>query len=214
MMQLSTVLSTDVERDKDSAPYLTGTGSRSPRWTTTVRLPGQLVDLPSSLRCQPVFQVWRGLKPHRPKLTVFGAAANSLFFIRGQFFACGTVCGITALSVGTDVFWAGPALTRFDLPKAGQYPQTVARKSAIRLRPRDPLRGPRRPAARHLRPTSQAGGRTVMPETPRRTPWPRASGPSSRTTGAEPAFTDSGCGCALVPDGRSCPAGAARAAAL
>jgi ribosomal protein L34 len=35
---------------------------------------------------------------------------------------------------------------RFDQAKARQYPQTVARKSAIRLRPRN-VWGPRRPAA-------------------------------------------------------------------
>jgi ribosomal protein L34 len=36
---------------------------------------------------------------------------------------------------------------RFDQAKCRQYPQTVARKSAIRLRPRSAW-GPRRPAAR------------------------------------------------------------------
>jgi len=41
----------------------------------------------------------------------------------------------------------GPAATRFDRGNRGQYPQTVARTSAIRLRPR---RGPRRLPAGHL----------------------------------------------------------------
>ena len=47
----------------------------------------------------------------------------------------------------------------------------------------------------------------------RRTPWPRASGPSSRITGAEPACTVSVFGCARALGVRSCPAGVARAAA-
>ena len=57
-------------------------------------------------------------------------------------------------------------------------------------------------------------GRMVMPNTARRTPWPRASGPSSRTTGGEPGFTVSGCGCAPVRGEPSSPAGAVRAVAL
>jgi ribonuclease P protein component len=47
----------------------------------------------------------------------------------------------------------------------------------------------------------------------RRMPWPRASGPSSRITGAEPACMASACGCAPAPGVRSCPTGAVRAAA-
>jgi ribonuclease P protein component len=47
----------------------------------------------------------------------------------------------------------------------------------------------------------------------RRMPWPRASGPSSRITGTEPACMASACGCGPAPGVRSCPAGAVRAAA-
>ena len=43
-----------------------------------------------------------------------------------------------------------------------------------------------------------------------RQPWPRASGPFSRTTGAGRGCTVSGCGCAPAPAAPSCPAGAAR----
>ena len=39
--------------------------------------------------------------------------------------------------------------TKFDPAKAHQYPQTVARKSAIRLRSEQYARGPRRLPARH-----------------------------------------------------------------
>jgi hypothetical protein len=47
------------------------------------------------------------------------------------------------------LFRLGPlGQTKFDPGKAAQYPQTVARKSAIRLRPGSRVRGPRRPAAR------------------------------------------------------------------
>ena len=55
--------------------------------------------------------------------------------------------------------------------------------------------------------------RRVEPGTARRMPWPRASGPSSRITGAEPACTASGCGCVLGPGAPSSPTGAAKAAA-
>ena len=52
-----------------------------------------------------------------------------------------------------------------------------------------------------------------MRDTTRRTSWPRASGPSSRTTGAEPACTASGCACVPAPGAPSCRAGAVRVAA-
>jgi ribonuclease P protein component len=53
----------------------------------------------------------------------------------------------------------------------------------------------------------------AMRDTTRRTPWPRASGPSSRITGAEPACMASACGCVPARDVPSCPTGAVRAAA-
>ena len=43
-----------------------------------------------------------------------------------------------------------------------------------------------------------------------RQPWPRASGPSSRTIGVVRACTASGCGCAPARDARSSPGGVAR----
>ena len=70
----------------------------------------------------------------------------------------------------------------------------------------------------HIRSTADEPKRDVCAagwqrDTTRRTSWPRASGPSSRITGAEPACMVSACGCALVPDARSFPAGAVRAVA-
>jgi hypothetical protein len=79
--------------------------------------------------------------------------------------------------------------------------------------------GPRRPAARPP-PTGPRTNVVANRERPdgnarstRRTPWPRASGPSSRITGAEPACMASACGCVPAQDVPSCPTGAAKAAA-
>jgi ribonuclease P protein component len=52
-----------------------------------------------------------------------------------------------------------------------------------------------------------------MRDTMRRMPWPRASGPSSRITGAELTCMASACACVPVRGVPSCPTGAARAAA-
>ena len=111
---------------------------------------------------------------------------------------------------------------KFDPANARQYPQTVARKSAIRLRP-GIVRGPRRPAARPpptdprtiavVKRERPDGWESPERDTTRRTPWPRASGPSSRITGAVPACMASACGCGPARDVRSCPTGAVRAAA-
>ncbi len=104
---------------------------------------------------------------------------------------------------------------RFDQAKARQYPQTVARKSAMRLRPGLCVWGPRRPAAKlpSADDLHSMSGRMVMSDTARRTPWPRASGPSSRITGGEPAFMVSDCGCAPGRVGPSCRVGGVKAAA-
>jgi len=188
------------------------------------RLSRQLVDLPSSLRCRALLQS----KTTSQKLTVFRSAANSsaafqsgrLGYVRlasaryanddcGQCDRNGNLS--SRLRAGS--LWQA----RFDQAKPRQYPQTVARKSAIRLRPerlgdragqqhQDHLRSNRRRA--RCETSERPGGNTT-----RRTSWPRASGPSSRITGAEPACTASACGCAHVPGARSCPVGAARAAA-
>ncbi len=182
----------------------------------------QLVDLPSSLRCRASF---------RSKTTL--AEANS-FPCGCQPFCCIPI-GLFRLR------WAacclrpfrrrGPGLpnecfpqrlraplgqAKFDAAKARQYPRTVARKSAIRLRPVNVFLGTA-PASNktHLRPSHSASpsGRMAMRDTTRRTSWPRASGPSSRITGAEPACMASACGCAPVPGVSSCPTGAVRVAA-
>jgi hypothetical protein len=119
------------------------------------RPPRQLVDPPSSLG---------RLAPFRPETAL--PEANS--------FPCGCqqFCCIPSASLGSfgtcllfvaDIVPRRPyrerkfsrmgglgslRQTKFDPAKAAQYPQTVARKSAIRLRPRLCSRGPRRPAAR------------------------------------------------------------------
>jgi hypothetical protein len=113
--------------------------------------------------------------------------------------------------------------TKFDQANTDQYPHTVARKSAMRLRPGFAnSRRPRRPAvARPLSDRLASRGKRDRPDgweslkrdTPRRMPWPRASGPFSRTTGAEPAYTASGYACGPVRVVRSFPAGVVRAAA-
>ena len=193
----------------------------------------QLVDLPSSLRCRPPLQSETAL-----------AEANS--FPSGcQPFCCNQI-GTFAVLFGYPGKWTGlryrdrsdaerlhnvskgsaglnQLRARFDPANARQYPQTVARKSAIRLRPRILAHGDRAGQQQdHPRPTCwrSISGRTAQMfwagydlKRTRRTPWPRASGPSSRTTGAEPACTVSVCGCALALDVRSCPVGVARAAA-
>jgi hypothetical protein len=113
--------------------------------------------------------------------------------------------------------------TKFDQANTDQYPHTVARKSAMRLRPGLQMPGDRagqqlarplsdRPASRCKRERLD-GWESFKRDTPRRMPWPRASGPFSRTTGAEPAYTASGCACGPVRAVRSCPAGVVRAAA-
>ena len=89
--------------------------------------------------------------------------------------------------------------------------------------PRNMHWGPRRLPARHkayrgfvraiVFDRHACPGRSTMPDATRRESWQRASGPSSRITGAVPACTASGCGCAPARDGRSCRIGAARAVA-
>lgn len=56
-------------------------------------------------------------------------------------------------------------------------------------------------------------GRSAVPDATRRESWRRASGPSSRTTGAEPACMAFGCGCGPGRGARLCRTGAARDAA-
>ena len=112
---------------------------------------------------------------------------------------------------------------KFDPANAAAYPRLVARKSAIRLRSAQYAAGPAPVTSEtqslpRLRegnrvPPGSEPGRKTMPDATRRESWQRASGPSSRTTGAVPACTASGCGCAPGRVAPSCQAGVARAAA-
>lgn len=111
---------------------------------------------------------------------------------------------------------------KFDPANAAAYPRLVARKSAIRLRSAQYAAGPAPVTSEtqslpRLRegnrvPPGFGSGRKTMPDATRRESWQRASGPSSRTTGAVPACTASGCGCAPGRVARSCQAGVAKAA--
>jgi hypothetical protein len=117
------------------------------------RLSRQLVDPPSSLHC-------RALSESKTTL----AEANS-FPCGCQPFCCIPIglfrvrwtrvssapgdpgFGVVSRKIAPGRGQAGALRqARFDQAKARQYPQTVARKSAIRLRPRN-VWGPRRPAA-------------------------------------------------------------------
>ena len=89
------------------------------------------------------------MKRHCPKLTVFRAAANSSAAFKlgclgsvGAFFRFRPASVTLATNVGK-VFEGSLGQSRFDPGKARQYPQTVARKSAIRLRTRMVLPGDR-----------------------------------------------------------------------
>lgn len=113
------------------------------------------------------------------------------------------------------VRWARPGLTRRTLVS------TLKQSPESRRCGCDPgLPGDRagqqqdylRPTRRRTR-ARRLAGRMEMRDTTRRTSWPRASGPSSRTTGAEPACMAFGCACAPAPDARLCRAGAVRGAA-
>ena len=127
-------------------PQPTGDGSRSPRWKENLeRLSRQLVDLPSSLRCRALLQC----KTASQKLTVFRSAANrSAAFQSGRLGYVGPASARYGSHLGrgcdrngnlSSALHAGSLWeARFDQAKPRQYPQTVARKSAIRLRP-EPL---------------------------------------------------------------------------
>ena len=159
------------------------------------------------------------LKRPWQKLTVFRAAANRSAAFQSGCLGCAgpsRICGEGKRDSVAQARAGALRQARFDQAKARQYPQTVARKSAIRLRPRN-VWGPRRPAAElplaTRRRSRRLSGRTAMRDITRRTSWPRASGPSSRITGAEPACTVSGCGCVPAPGARLFPVGAVRVAA-
>lgn len=110
---------------------------------------------------------------------------------------------------------------KFDPANAAAYPRLVARKSAIRLRSAQYAAGPA-PVTSETQslprlgeckrvPPASVPGRNTMPDSTRRESWQRASGPSSRITGAVPACTASVCGCGPGPVGPSCRIGVARA---
>jgi hypothetical protein len=164
-----------------------------------------------------------GLELHQPEANSFPSECQPFCNIGTTFhriarrprWRVGRQFKIAARS-GTEKAWFDPA-------NAAAYPRTVARKSAIRLRSAQFAAGPAPVTSEtqslpRLRegnrvPPGFGPGRKTVPDATRRESWQRASGPSSRTTGAEPACTASGCGCAPGRDARSCQAGAARAAA-
>lgn len=110
--------------------------------------------------------------------------------------------------------------TWFDLGKSRQYPRTVARTRRYGC---DPPVGDRAGTAKTYELTSgnhvpsprlkRVAGSRVPGKTRERQPWPRASGPSSRTTAGAHGCTGSGCGCGPGPAGRSWPTGAPRVVA-
>ncbi len=164
-----------------------------------------------------------GEKRHCPKLTVFFRSANRSATLGSPFIELpggGSVAG--AASVKYCLGWVprGPGLTRRTLVR------TLVQSPESRRYGCDPgnmHRSPRRLPARHRawrgfvraivfnRHMRRTGTRCQTQA--RRESWQRASGPSSRITGAEPACTASGCGCAPGQGGRSCQTGVARAAA-
>jgi hypothetical protein len=117
--------------------------------TTRARPPAQLVDPPSCF----VVERRSSLKRHCPKLTVFRAAANSsVAFQSGSLGSAGASCGVSiklcrqVSTAGKISCWVsvGPlGQAKFDPANARQYPHTVARKSAMRLRPRKYVLGDR-----------------------------------------------------------------------
>jgi hypothetical protein len=173
------------------------------------------------------------VKRHCPKLTVFRAAANrSAAFQSGSLGFSGAcfalwpsmVQGRAADSMKTGAFtrfegrrWARPGLTQ------RRCVSTLKQSPESRRYGCDPgcrAWGPRRPTARLLPidPRTDPVEKRERPEGNARhneeNPWPRASGPSSRITGAEPACMASGCGCVPAPGVSLCPTGAVRVAAL
>jgi hypothetical protein len=180
---------------------------------------GQEADPPSSLRCRAPFQSETAL----PEANSFpsecqpfcniGAAFHGI--ARGSRWRVGRQLNIGVMPRVQEA--------KFDPANAAAYPRLVARKSAIRLRSAQYATGPA-PVTSETQslpglgecnrvPPASVPGRNTMPDSTRRESWQRASGPSSRITGAEPACTASGCGCVLGQVGRSCQTGVARAAA-
>ena len=180
---------------------------------------GQEADPPSSLRCRSPFQSETAL----PEANSFpsecqpfcniGAAFHRI--ARGSRWRVGRQLNIGVMPRVQEA--------KFDPANAAAYPRLVARKSAIRLRSAQYAAGPAPVTSEtqslpRLRegnrvPPGSEPGRKTMPDATRRESWQRASGPSSRTTGAVPACTASGYGCAPGRVAPSCQAGVARAAA-
>jgi hypothetical protein len=163
------------------------------------------------------------LEMHQPEANSFRSECQPFCNIGASFHA---IARRPRLRVGRQLNIAvivRAARAWFDPANAAAYPRTVARKSAIRLRSAQFAAGPAPVTSEtqslpRLRegnrvPPGFGPGRKTMPDATRRESWQRASGPSSRTTGAEPACTASGCGCAPGRDARSCQAGVARDAA-
>jgi len=182
------------------------------------RSSGQEADPPSSLRCRAPFQSETAL----PEANSFPSECQPFCNIgagfhriaRGPRWRVGQQLNIGVMPRVQEA--------KFDPANAAAYPRLVARKSAIRLRSAQYAAGPAPVTSEtqslpRLRegnrvPPGFGSGRKTMPDATRRESWQRASGPSSRTTGAVPACTASGCGCAPGRVARSCQAGVARAA--
>jgi hypothetical protein len=106
--------------------------------------------------------------------------------------------------------------TQFDPGKSGQYPRTVARKRRYGCDPhpggdragKQDARAYQRWPCSHLQ--QACGGGAGATRNKEKLPWPRASGPSSPTTGVAHGCMVSVCGCVPARVAPSCPAGVAR----
>ena len=187
--------------------------------TTSGGQPRQLADLPSSLRCRAPFRSETAL----PEANSFPSRLPTVLLHSDglcRTLLGGPVAGVTSVKdqrPDRRSFW--PGLTRRTVVS------TLIQSPESRRYGCDPsinAWGPRRYQARHKAYRGVVWASvTHRHGEPCRTrcqiskekPWPRASGPSSRITGAEPACTASVCGCGPGLAGPSCPVGVARAAA-
>lgn len=164
------------------------------------------------------------LKRLGQKLTVFGASANCSATFRSRRYndARGDRDGCDSSARS---YWTRPGSMRRSMVGQGG----LTRRSDVSTLEQSPARrrygcdrivgtAPVTSETRAYQRQSRSPGYTPKREhraatairNEERQPWPRASGPSSRTTGAGRAFMASVCACARAPDAPSCRAGAAR----